>query len=304
VTLTAVPGVRVGHWSDPVGLTGVTVVLLPQPNVTTAEVRGAAPGTRETALLAPGMKVESVQAIALCGGSAFGLAAADGVMTQLEADGLGYPTPAGVVPIVPAAVIFDLGIGDPRARPGPAQGAAAYRAATSDPVEMGNVGAGTGATVAGWRGPDARRKGGLGSAATQLGEVTVGALVVVNAVGDAFTLEGEPLTGGGPVPLPVPPLRPGPVEHTTLVVVATDAALGRAALTRVCVRAHDAIGACLRPSHTRYAGDAVFAASCGPLPGDPDVVAEAAFAVVGRSIEAALRAARPAGGIPALEDRP
>ena len=119
VTLTAVPGVRVGHWTDPVGLTGVTVVVLPQPNVTTGEVRGAAPGTRETALLAPGMKVEAVQAIALCGGSAFGLAAADGVMAELEADGIGYPTPAGVVPIVPAAVIFDLAIGDPRGPAGP-----------------------------------------------------------------------------------------------------------------------------------------------------------------------------------------
>jgi len=302
VTLTAVPGVRVGHWTDPVGLTGVTVVVLPEPNVTTGEVRGAAPGTRETALLAPGMKVEAVQAIALCGGSAFGLAAADGVVTGLEADGRGYPTPVGPVPIVPAAVIFDLAVGDSSARPGPAAGAAAYRAATTAPVEMGSVGAGTGATVAGWRGPEHRRRGGVGSAAVRLGEVTVGALVVVNAVGDAFTLEGAPLTGGDPVPLAVPPVRPGPMENTTLVVVATDAALDRAALTRVGVRAHDALAVCLRPSHTRYDGDAVFAASCGRLAGDPDVVAEAAFGVVGRSIEAALRAARPAAGIPAVEE--
>ena len=301
MTLTAVPGVRVGHWTDPVGLTGVTVVVLPEPNVTTGEVRGAAPGTLETALLAPGMKVEAVQAIALCGGSAFGLAAADGVVAELEADGRGYTTPVAVVPIVPAAVIFDLAIGDPRARPGPAAGAAAYRAATSAPVEMGNVGAGTGATVAGWRGPQARRKGGLGSAAATVGGVTVGALAVVNAVGDAFTLEGLPLTGGSPVPVVAPPVRPLPLEATTLVVVATDAALDRAALTRVCVRSHDALAVCLRPSHTRYDGDAVFAASCGPLPGDPDLVAEAAFTAVGRSIEAALRAAGPAGGVPAME---
>ena len=170
------------------------------------------------------------------------------------------------------------------------------------PVEMGNVGVGTGATLAGWRGPQARRKGGVGSASTRVGETTVGALVVVNAVGDAFTLEGVPLTGGSHLPLPAPPVRPRPMENTTLVVLATDAALDRAALSRVCVRAHDALGACLRPSHTRYDGDAVFAASCGPLPGDPDVVAEAAFAVVGRSIEAAVRAARPAAGIPAMED--
>jgi L-aminopeptidase/D-esterase-like protein len=302
MTLTAVPGVRVGHWTDPVGLTGVTVVALPQPNVTTGEVRGAAPGTRETALLAPGMKVEEVHAIVLCGGSAFGLAAADGVMAELEADGVGYPTPAGVVPIVPAAVIFDLAVGDPRARPGREAGAAAYRAATSAPVELGSVGAGAGATLAGWRGPQFRRKGGVGSSSVEIGGVTVGALVVVNAVGDAFTLEGVPLTGGAPIPLPMPPAGPRPLENTTLVVVAADAALDRAALSRVCVRAHDALAACLRPSHTRYDGDAVFAASCGRLPGDPDVVAEAAFAVVGRSIESALRTARPAGGIPAMED--
>ena len=302
MTLTAVPGVRVGHWTDPVGLTGVTVVVLPEPNVTTGEVRGAAPGTRETALLAPGMKVETVQAIALCGGSAFGLAAADGVMAALEADGRGYPTPAGVVPIVPAAVLFDRNIGDPQARPDAAAGAAAYRAATTAPVEMGCVGAGTGAVLAGWRGPQFRRKGGVGAASVQLNGVTVGALVVVNAVGDAFTLEGLPLTGGDPVPLAAPPVRPQPMQSTTLVVLATDAALDRAVLTRVCVRAHDALAVCLRPSHTRYDGDAVFAASCGRLPGDPDVVAEAAFAVVGRSIEAAVRAARPTAGIPAMED--
>lgn len=302
MTITSVPGVRVGHWTDPVGLTGVTVLLLPEPNVTTVEVRGAAPGTRETALLAPGMKVEGVQAIVLCGGSAFGLAAADGVMGELERDGRGFSTPAGVVPIVPAAVVYDLGVGDPRARPGPAEGARAYRAASADPVPMGNVGAGTGATVAGWRGPQAVRKGGLGSAAVRAGEATVGALAVVNAVGDVFSLEGEPLTGGEPVPaaFPVGPSRP--LVQTTLVVVATDAAFDRAALTRVCVRGHDALAACLRPSHTRYDGDAVFAASCGRLPGNPDAVAEAAFVVVGRSIEAAIRAARSVAGIPALED--
>ena len=160
MTITAVPGIRVGHWTDPLALTGVTVVVVPEPNVTTVEVRGAAPGTRETALLAPGMRVESVQAIALCGGSAFGLAAADGVVRELERDQRGHPTPAGPVPIVPAAVVFDLAVGDPAVRPGPEEGAAAYRAATDEPVQMGNTGAGTGATVAGWRGPQHCRKGG------------------------------------------------------------------------------------------------------------------------------------------------
>ncbi|MCB2223169.1 MAG: P1 family peptidase [Actinobacteria bacterium] len=300
MTLTAVPGVKVGHWTDPEGLTGVTVVVPPQPNVTAVEVRGAAPGTRETALLAPGMKVQGVHAITLCGGSAFGLAAASGVADALEQDGQGFPTMAGPVPIVPAAVIFDLMVGSNTARPGPGDGAAAYRAATDGPVEMGTVGAGTGATVAGWRGFEHARKGGVGSASAEVGEATVAALAVVNAVGDVFTLEGEPLTGGDPVPGP-PPFVPQPLENTTLVVLATDGAFDRAGLQRLCVRAHDALGACLRPGHTRYDGDAVFAVSCGDRTADPDAAGEAAFAVVGRSIEAAVRSATAAGGIPAVE---
>jgi L-aminopeptidase/D-esterase-like protein len=302
VTITDVPGVRVGHWTDREALTGVTVVVPPEPNVTTVEVRGAAPGTRETALLAPGMRVESVQAIALCGGSAFGLAAADGVVRELEADGRGHPTMAGPVPIVPAAVLFDLWIGDGSVRPGPDAGAVAYRSATGDEVEMGSVGAGAGATVAGWRGPQAVRKGGLGSAAVPVGGAVVGALAVVNAVGDVFTLEGVPLTGGSPVPAQAPVLGLQDQAQTTLVVVATDASADRAALQRLCVRAHDALAVCLRPGHTRYDGDAVFAVSCGRRAEDPDALGEAAFVVVGRAIETAVRRAGAAGGVPAAEE--
>ncbi|MGA7282075.1 MAG: P1 family peptidase, partial [Acidimicrobiia bacterium] len=134
-TITAVPGVQVGHWSDPEALTGCTVVVLPEPNTASAEVRGAAPGSRETALLEHGMRVEQIQAILLTGGSAFGLAAADGVMQGLEEDGRGHVTPVARVPIVPAAVVFDLYPGDPAVRPGPDQGLSAYRAATDAPVE-------------------------------------------------------------------------------------------------------------------------------------------------------------------------
>lgn len=299
MTLTAVAGVRVGHWTDEVGLTGVTVISFPEPNVTAVEIRGAAPGTRETALLAPGMRVETVQAIVLAGGSAFGLAAADGVVRALEAERRGHSTPAGVVPIVPAAIIYDLGIGDPRARPDAASGAAAYRAATSEPVAMGSVGAGTGAVVAGWRGPEQRRKGGVGSQRVRVGDAMVGALVVLNAVGDVFTLEGAALTGGGHVPGP-PAGWPRPGENTTLAVVATDAALDRAALGRLCVQAHDAMAACLRPSHTRYDGDVAFAVSCGTVVADPDALGAAAFEAVGRSIEVAVRHAVSRGGIPGM----
>lgn len=285
--LTDIPGVRVGHWSDLAGRTGCTVVVLPEPNVTVAEVRGAAPGSRELALLAPGMRVQQVQAILLTGGSAFGLAAADGVVAELAAAGRGHPTPVGPVPIVPAAVIFDLLVGDPAAHPGPAAGSAAFRSAADGPVPSGAVGAGTGATVAKWRGVEAMRPGGLGSAAVTAGEATVAALAVVNALGDVFTLEGAPLTGGPAVPGP-PAMPPPSPSNTTLVVVATDAAVSREDLTRVTVRAHDALGACIRPVHTRYDGDLCFAVSCGDRPVDLDHLGEAVFAAVGRAVEQAV----------------
>lgn len=284
-SITDVRGVRVGHWTNAEARTGCTVISLPEPNVTALEIRGAAPGTREAALLAPGMSVESVQAILLTGGSAFGLAAADGIMKALEEEGRGHETPAGPVPIVPTAVIYDLLVGDPSVRPGPSEGAAAYLAASEGPVESGPVGAGTGAMVAGWRG--AFQPGGLGSASVKTGDATVGALAVVNAVGDVFTLEGTPLTGGDPVPLP-PTTIPQTRTNTTLLVVATDAALDRSQLTRVTVRAQDSLAACVRPTHTRYDGDAAFAVSCGTVEVDIDAVAEAAFVAAGRAIEAAL----------------
>jgi L-aminopeptidase/D-esterase-like protein len=287
-SITDVPGVLVGHWTDPVGLTGCTVVVLPEPNVATVEIRGGAPGTRETALLELGMRVEQVQAILLTGGSAFGLAAADGVMARLEAEGRGHTTPAGPVPIVPAAVVFDLLSGDPTARPGPDQGAAAFDAATAEPVTQGQVGAGTGATVANWRLFEDPLPGGVGSFSVDWPEAVVGVLAVVNAVGDGFSLEGEALTGGPPVArgpvLPVPPHT-----STTLVIVAISARMSRTELARLTVRAHDAIAVCLRPSHTRYDGDAVFAVSCGEADADPDALGEAAFEATGRAIEAALR---------------
>jgi len=294
MTITSVPGVEVGHWTDPIAMTGCTVVLFPEPNVAAVEIRGASPGSRETALLAPGMRVETIQAILLAGGSAFGLAAADGVVAELEQAGRGHSTLAGRVPIVPAAVIFDLFLGDPTVRPGPANGTAAVRSASEEPVAMGSVGAGTGATVAGWRGPAAMTKGGLGSACTAMDDALVGALTVVNAVGDVFTLEGEPLTGGTLIPGP-PAGLPDPASNTTLVVIATNARLGRNDLMRVAVRAQDALAVCLRPGHTRYDGDAAFAVSCGDVEASVDLVGEAAFVATGRAIEAAIRAAATLG---------
>jgi L-aminopeptidase/D-esterase-like protein len=300
VTLTAVPGVEVGHYTDDSALTGVTVMTFPEPNVATGEVRGAAPGTREIALLQPGSRIENIQALVFSGGSAFGLSTADGVVAALVADGRGHRTLNDIiVPIVPAAIVFDLLIGDESVRPGPAEGAAAYAARSAESVAMGSVGAGTGATVAGWRGAEAVRKGGVGSASIEVGGAVVAALAVVNAVGDVFTLEGESLTGGPLVPSidPKPPSQ-AELANTTLLAVATNARLSRTDLMRLSVRGHDAMGACIRPGHTRYDGDVAYAVSCGDIEADPDSVGEAAFIASGRAIEAAIKMARPAGGVP------
>jgi L-aminopeptidase/D-esterase-like protein len=235
------------------------------------------------------MRVEQIQAILLTGGSAFGLAAADGVVRALEADGRGHVTPVARVPIVPAAVVFDLAPGS-EVRPGPDNGEAAYRAATTDPVVSGRIGAGTGTTVAKWRGFEHMRPGGLGSAIRPAGDANVGALVVLNAVGDVFGLDGEPLTGGPHEPGPPAPF-PEALAHTTLVVLATDAQLTRSTLSRLAVRAHDALGACIRPVHTRFDGDIVFAVSCGSIEADVEIVAEAAFGATAAAIERSVKTA-------------
>lgn len=287
VGVTAVAGVEVGVWTDSEARTGVTVVSLPEPNVAAFEARGAAPGTREAALLQPGMKVEMIQAICLAGGSAFGLGAADGVMSELADEGRGHPTPAGPVPIVPSAIIFDLMVG--RAAPPTAEaGRAAYRARSHEPVASGQVGAGAGATVAKWRGIEHAQPSGQGSAEVKAGDATVAVLAVVNAVGDAFTLAGESLTGGPPYGLG-PDWEVPDRQNTTLAVIVTDAALGRTDLMRLIVRAHDAYAVCLRPAHTRYDGDAVFAVSCGQVAADLDKLGEAAFIATGAAIENAVR---------------
>ena len=287
VTITAVAGVEVGHYTDDVARTGVTVIRFPEPNTALAEVRGAAPATHELALLQMGTRVEQIQALVFTGGSAFGLAAVAGVVDFLERQGRGHRALKGPVPIVPAAAVYDLLDGDPSVRPGPPEGMAAAAAASTAPVPLGRVGAGTGVMVAGWRGVEYFRPGGLGSANSPAGDATVGALAVVNAVGDVFDLDGRPLTGG--------PLRPGPagfergpIENTTLVAVATDARVSRADLARLLVRAHDAIGACIRPGHTRYDGDVAFAISCGDVVADLDALGEATFLAVGDAIAAAI----------------
>lgn len=300
-SLASVPGLRVGHWTHVDAGTGCTVVLCEAGAIAGVDVRGAAPGTRETDLLRPGNLVERVHAILLSGGSAFGLDAASGVMRYLEERGVGFATPAGVVPIVPAAVLFDLNVGSAAIRPDAAAGYAACLAAGAD-VQEGCVGAGTGATVGKWAGPQHARKAGVGTAARTLaGGHVVAALAAVNAVGSVYDpASGVVVAGPDGAPDEVPPLLGG--TNTTLVVVATTAPLEKAAANRLATVAQDGLALAIRPAHTAYDGDTVFALSLpqpGAQPCDPLLLGSAAVEVVARAIVRSVQRAWPLLGIPA-----
>jgi len=260
LTIRDVPGIRVGHWTDAEARTGCTVVLAPDAGaVGGCDVRGSATGTRETDLFRHTALGVPVNAICLAGGSAFGLAAADGVVRRLAERGIGYPTGVRPVPIVPAAILYDLGVGDGFAFPDADAGHAAALAAETDegPLE-GAVGAGTGATVAKLGGVTDGQPGGVGSAARQLGDgARVGALVVTNALGDIYARDGTPLVTHTGTSLP-PPL-----VNTTLVVVATDAAIDRAQAQKLAELAHDALARAIRPVHTMFDGDVAFVLGTG-----------------------------------------
>jgi L-aminopeptidase/D-esterase-like protein len=297
VAITDVTGVRVGHWSDPQAKTGCTVVLLPPGGaVAGVDVRGAAPGTRETDLLRPGCTVERVHAVLLTGGSAFGLAAADGVMRWLAERRIGVAVGPALVPIVPAAVLFDLGTGSPTAYPGPDQGYAACDDAARGAVcRSGRHGAGTGATVGKLFGPP--RPGGLGTASvTMPSGATVGALAVVNAVGDVVDRSGR-VVGGPAADSSTRLLEEGPPKplvwgaSTTLAVVATDAGLDKTACNRLATVAHDALAMSIRPVHTPFDGDTVFALSTGARDSDMLSLCVGAVEALRTAIERAVTAA-------------
>ena len=287
LTIRDVPGIRVGHWTDAEARTGCTVVLASDAGmVAGVDVRGSAPGTRETDLLRPTALVERINAICLAGGSAFGLAAADGVMRRLAERGIGFETGVRPVPIVPAAILFDLGVGDPDAHPTADAGYAATLAAEATEGELeGPVGAGSGATVAKLGGPSEAQPGGVGSAARRLpdGRV-VGALVVNNAMGDVHARDGRLLVGHG-AGQPTPP----PMVNTTLVLVATDAPLDRAECRKLAELGHDALARGIRPTHTMFDGDVVFAASTADgSASDPEAflgIGLAADDAIGEAIE-------------------
>ena len=316
-SITDVAGLRVGHFTDPRRPTGCTVVLTADGAVAGVDVRGAAPGTRETELLSPLNAVEQVHAIVLAGGSAFGLDAASGVMRWLDERGFGIEVGPAKVPIVPAAILFDLWVGDASIRPDAASGYAACEAASTQPVAEGNVGAGSGATVGKLFGIQRAMRGGIGSASVTVGGITVGALVAVNAIGDvidpstgqtvagARTADGSALLGTmhallrGDLPLL---LQAG--AATTLGVVATDAVLTKVQANKLAQMAHDGLARTINPVHTMSDGDTVFALATGASSKTAHLTllgalgAEVMAAAVLRAVRAATRLSGP--GLPDL----
>ena len=328
-----VPGILVGHDTNAEAGTGCTVVRCAAPAVGAVDVRGGAPATRETDLLDPLCMMQEVHAVLLAGGSAFGLDAATGVLRVLEAQGVGFETGVARVPIVPAAALFDLGLGRSDVRPDADAGARATDAARSGPVAQGSIGAGTGATFGKMAGPALAVKGGIGSASAALpdGHI-VGALVALNAAGDVYDAEtgrmlagarsphgrgwlAEDIRGAGAAPASGPATSPFPGANTTLAVIATDALWNKAELAKIAQMAHDGLALAIRPAHTPFDGDTIFALSTARFAGeaqasvasDPVALGLAgglAAQTLARAAAKAVRAATSLHGVPALRDLP
>jgi L-aminopeptidase/D-esterase-like protein len=300
--ITDVEGITVGHWTDREGITGCTVVLPPEGTVGSCEWRGGAPGGREWVTLQPEQRVDRVHAVVLSGGSAFGLAVADGVMRWLEERGIGWEV-AGLVrvPIVPAAILFDLGLGDPRARPGPEQGRLACDRAAAGPFETGSVGAGTGCTAGKVHGPQWAVKSGLGTASIRDGDLVVGALAAVNPVGDVFDEQGGILAGSR-APAGTAPALLSPGQSTLLGVVATNGRLSKPEAFLVARAGQDGIARVVVPAHTRYDGDVVFSLGTCRMAAPIDQICMLASEAIAAAIRQAVRSARGLGGLPGLAD--
>jgi len=320
-TLTAIPGLRVGHATDPLGLTGCTVILCDGPDgagaVGGVDQRGGAPGTRETDLLRPLHLVQAVHAVVLAGGSAFGLAAADGVMRYLRERGVGYPAGPARVPIVPAAILFDLGLGAADVYPDAAMGYAACLAATDAPVPEGNVGAGTGCSVGKALGMTCATKAGIGSACITVGATAersplqVAALMAVNAFGDVVDVAGRMIAGLRPPPGAAfsdtlgflchqgAAELPWPAGATVIGVVATNARLTKEQANKVAQMAHDGLARAIRPAHTMFDGDTIFALATGAVAASATLVGALAAEVTAQAIRRGAQAAVAAGGLPA-----
>jgi L-aminopeptidase/D-esterase-like protein len=312
MTVPLPEGVVVGSWSDREGWTGCTAILAPDGSTAACEVRGGGPGTRESDLLLPSASTPGANAILLAGGSAYGLSAADGVMQHLAEEGIGYRTRGGIVPLVAAAVVFDLALGDAQARPGPEEGYAAAASAGSE-VEQGSVGAGTGCTVGKLLGPEGWTKGGLGFAGQSIaGGATVSALAAVNAFGEVLAEDGSVAAGvwrDGAYQRTVELLAGGesPLrfwrESTTLVCVLTDADLSKTQAWLVARAASAGVARAVDPAATAVDGDVVYCVATGRHPVDGLTVAAVAAEVTSDAIRDAIRRADGAPGCPSAGER-
>lgn len=323
-TLTAVAGLEVGHYTDRANATGCTAILCRSGAVAGVEVRGGSPGTRETDLLQPMRRVERIHGLLLSGGSAFGLDAAAGVVRYLEEQGIGLPVGPALVPIVSAAILFDLGLVTAAIRPDAAAGYAAALAAAPEPVAEGSVGAGTGATVGKALGLARSIKAGIGSAAMTLpGNAVIAALVAVNAYGDVFDHRNGQIIAG-----PRRPSGPGfvrttdwltgkepdagyepvddaaPLSNTTIGIVATDAGLTTAEANFLARISHDGLALTIRPCHTLRDGDTMFALATGQTaaPVDLTILGAAAVEVTAQAVLRAVARATGLGGLPAISE--
>lgn len=313
-TLTDIPGILVGHVTDSVSATGCTVILCEKGAVAGADVRGGAPGTREIPCLDPVNFIEKAHAVYLGGGSAYGLDGAAGVMSYLEERKIGLDVGVGVVPIVPGAVLFDLPVGNSRVRPDKAMGYQACLNATDKPVEMGSVGAGTGATIGKPAGMDYIMKGGIGSASYVSGDLIVSALVAVNCFGDIIDPETGKIIAGMLAPdkkslagaynyISSDPKEKAKVySNTTLGVIATNAMLTKPQAAKVAQMAHDGFARAINPIHTMYDGDTIFCLATGETESDLTTIGSIAAVVMARAIIKGIKAAVSIHGIPAYRD--
>jgi L-aminopeptidase/D-esterase-like protein len=322
--ITDIPGILVGHAQNYEALTGCTIILCEKGAVGGVDQRGGAPGTREVDALHPMHLVHKVHGVMLAGGSAFGLDAASGAMRYLEEKGVGFDTRIAKVPIVPSAILYDLGIGQSDVRPDAAMGYQACQNASSEPPAEGNVGAGTGATVGKIFGPSQCMKSGIGTASLEIGAgVIVGAIAAVNAFGDVIDPSSGQIIAGarsrdvGPLHIGAPgyfadtlqvmksligrtALGFGSRGNTVIGVVATNAKLNKEEANKVAQMAHDGLARTIRPAHTMVDGDTIFALATGDHPGDVNIVGAYAAEVFAQAILRAVRSAKPVAGLPAI----
>lgn len=304
-------GLKIGHATDEQMHTGCTVFLCPPNTVASVDVRGPAPGSREAMLLQPDKPIQHIQAVMLTGGSAFGLATADGAMRWLAEREIGHPTPIRPVPLVPTAVVYDLFMNDGQRPPDAAMGYQACQNASDETVPQGNVGAGAGVTVGKWGGFQNIMKGGFGLHSVEMDGLVVGAGAVVNAIGDVVKADGSVLAGAREANgrwlveknpyRQFPSLPQTPVgTNTTLVVLFTNAKLSKIEAHRLAQRAHDGFAIAIRPVHTTHDGDTAYALATGQVEASFDLVANVAVEVVAEAIRCGVRQAKSVGLLPGL----